>query len=1171
MSRRNVLLGVFSLALVAAVVLVVFLVALPMLRKPRLPGPSDPRYEEVVSAFSTGVAAIDTDTNNIARDSLLLATRTIPEEPAAWANLALAQIRLADYDAAHLSLTRARDLAPESSEIEELFGLLEQRRGQFAEAITHLKRAVELDPQNLLARYALVHEWERQGDGDVQALAALDGILEVAPENLAALVDKARLAVKVGNAEALSDVVQRLEKPSASWPVPVRERFDALQQAASGGNPRLATARVIALRNMLMTVPEFRRNLGTLELPAGTIGQPIRQFLALQPPPHTPAPPDTALTFRNEPLGSGPARSVQTVVVLPNPRDRTGLALEADGKGLRKSGDGTEIAPFPGGPSAVPGSSDGVTVADWNSDSLPDLILAGAGGVRLLRQREDGTFENATEAAKLPPEIANGDYLGVWAADIELDGDLDLIVARRAGPTLTLRNQGDGTFAPIPVFESVTNLRAFAWADLDHDGDPDPAFIDDQGKLSVFDNQRTSQFQPRTLPDGLGPKQALTVADLNGDAAMDLLLLGPDSIVRLTDRDEGASWEQAEVVRLGGEPASENSAFTAKPGEARLFVADLDNNGSVDLVVSRQGETRVWLGQGEKAAFLPLPSPAIRALSAFDLSGDGRLDLVGLSAEGQAVRGVGVGTKPYNWQVISPRAAKVVGDGRINSFGIGGELQLRAGLLVQSQVISGPMVHFGLGTHTRADVVRVVWPNGTSQAEFNTKANTEIVAEQRLKGSCPFIYAHNGKEVRFVTDFLWRSPLGLRINAHDTAGVTQTEDWIKIRGDQLAPLDDAYDIRLTAELWETHFWDHVSLMVVDHPVDTEIYVDERFSPTQAPALKVHVTSKPQPVASAHDDRGQDVTAVIRKRDGNYLDTFDRGFYQGVAKDHWVEIDVGESAPQEGKLVLIAEGWVHPTDSSVNLAIGQGNHDAPHGLVIEVPTAKGEWVVAQEGLGYPAGKDKTILLNLDGVFRPDAPRKLRLRTNQEVYWDAFSVATLQDAPDLIKTERILPSVADLRLRGFSLMTQANHGSPEIPDYGQFTGTGQRWNDLIGFYTRFGDVRELLEKVDDRYVIANAGDEILFRFPAQEPPPAGWARDFVLIGDGWNKDGDYNTGFAKTVLPLPSHDRPEYDTPPTTLEDDPVYREHADDWERFHTRYVHPQVFRDGLRPRTTTQP
>ena len=62
---------------------------------------------------------------------------------------------------------------------------------------------------------------------------------------------------------------------------------------------------------------------------------------------------------------------------------------------------------------------------------------------------------------------------------------------------------------------------------------------------------------------------------------------------------------------------------------------------------------------------------------------------------------------------------------------------------------------------------------------------------------------------------------------------------------------------------------------------------------------------------------------------------------------------------------------------------------------------------------------------------------------------------------------------------------------------------------------------MKAVDDRYVIANAGDELALRFPAPPPPPEGWVRDFVLIGDGWNKDGDYNTAFSKTVLPLPSH--------------------------------------------------
>src|SRR5690606_39825672 len=72
-----------------------------------------------------------------------------------------------------------------------------------------------------------------------------------------------------------------------------------------------------------------------------------------------------------------------------------------------------------------------------------------------------------------------------------------------------------------------------------------------------------------------------------------------------------------------------------------------------------------------------------------------------------------------------------------------------------------------------------------------------------------------------------------RSNAADTAGVTQTEDWIRIGGDQLAPRNGVYDVRITAELWETHYIDHVALMVVDHPADVEVFVDERFVPARS--------------------------------------------------------------------------------------------------------------------------------------------------------------------------------------------------------------------------------------------------------------------------------------------------------------------------------------------------
>jgi len=91
-------------------------------------------------------------------------------------------------------------------------------------------------------------------------------------------------------------------------------------------------------------------------------------------------------------------------------------------------------------------------------------------------------------------------------------------------------------------------------------------------------------------------------------------------------------------------------------------------------------------------------------------------------------------------------------------------------------------------------------------------------------------------------------------------------------------------------------------------------------------------------------------------------------------------------------------------------------------------------------------------------------------------------------------------------------------------------------------------------------------LALRFPAPPPPQGGWTRDYVLIGDGWVKDGDYNTGFSTTVLPLPYHGMSDYSRPPGRLEDDPAYQLHPEDWRTFHTRYVTPRAFHRALAPK-----
>jgi len=356
-------------------------------------------------------------------------------------------------------------------------------------------------------------------------------------------------------------------------------------------------------------------------------------------------------------------------------------------------------------------------------------------------------------------------------------------------------------------------------------------------------------------------------------------------------------------------------------------------------------------------------------------------------------------------------------------------------------------------------------------------------------------------------------------------------------------------------------------MVVDHPANTEVYTDERFA-IPPPDLKIYATSIPRPFVRALDDHGQDVTDVVRALDEKYLDTFGRGSYQGVSRDHFVELELPGDAPNAGPLWLIAHGFVHPTDGTVNIALSQpDNYIPPKGLSLEAPDGKGGWRVVNPAIGFPAGKKKTILVDLTQAIRQNSERRIRLRTNMEVYWDKLEWA--EGLPEAqIKTSRFNAESAELRYRGFSVMRRADDSSPELPDYNQLEFTGQKWRDLIGYYTRHGDIRELLEKVDDRIVIVDAGDEMRFRFKALLDPPSGWKRDFVMIGNGWIKDGDYNSTFSKTVLPLPHAKMREYTKAQNRLEDDPVYQRHSRDWLEFHTRYVTPDRFQNAMRRRVT---
>jgi hypothetical protein len=198
----------------------------------------------------------------------------------------------------------------------------------------------------------------------------------------------------------------------------------------------------------------------------------------------------------------------------------------------------------------------------------------------------------------------------------------------------------------------------------------------------------------------------------------------------------------------------------------------------------------------------------------------------------------------------------------------------------------------------------------------------------------------------------------------------------------------------------------------------------------------------------------------------------------------------------------------------------------------------------EDMGIPSGKPKTIAVDLTGKFL-SASREIRIVTNLCVYWTKIFLGE-DPAPPAVSITAIDASEGALRFRGFS-----RYSPPSDFDYSQVLPASM-WNPTAGNYTRYGDVRELVIAADDRMVIMGSGDELRLAFPADRLPklPPGWRRDFLLLVDGWAKDGDPNTAFSQSVEPLPFHGMSQY--PYKNGQSFPHDSQHLEYLRRYNTR-------------------
>lgn len=1140
----------FNLFFMPAVLLTVVLIAVSCRPGEDPSDPSSDAYAQAVADFYMSLGASQTDQARFAFNKMNDVARAFPEEAAAWANLGVYAMRQGNYDLAEERMQQARDLMPEQPEILFLSSILESRRGNVGESVNYLREAADAAPENPRILFALAMELERQDDvaNADEIRQTLESLNNLLPENQIVLLELARVAAKEQNRESAERYVEQLAQQRDRWDRDSLEQLELIYEALEDESFGELTLELSFLRTALEALPRVQSDLLTVQLPPADIGFLITRFLHLPQPQVEVAEADREMSLEREAMDLPESSSVWV----------KGVTLLEDAPPFPISVTDGEVVIDDQVRLDFPGSTDtrlpvhAISEIDFNYNFMNDLAFAGSDGFRLYRQNDDQTFSDVTPTLGLNRGTINGSYSGIWAFDVEMDGDLDLLLAPESGEPFVLRNNGDDTFTEANPFRDVGEIVDFRWADKDGDGVPEAIFLTRDGEIVVFRNLTAGEFAPPvTIAEN---RTAIVVADLDASTQFDIISIDEDGTVYQNHYGLGTGeWHESVL--------SEEHSGSYRPGKVNLFSADLDNNGALDLILSTHENSVIWLGDTDRNPVLWREDLPGGIVSLFDVDGNERLDLLGVDDNLEPFQLKNSGTKNYFARSIRARASGTEGDRRINSFGIGGEMEVRSGLLYQKQLISSPLVHFGLGEYDEAQMLRIVWPNGSVQAEFaELGMGATIFNEQILKGSCPWLFTGDGEEMHFITDILWRSPLGLRINALETAGVVQTLDRVRIPDGKIAAVDGEYDVRITAELWESHFFDYVSLVAVDHPEGSEIFIDERFVFPE-PDLSTRLMGHPGPVARVTDDQGNDLTEIVAQLDENYISPFEKTRYQGLVEEHSIEIELNSA--DEAQWLLLS-GWLRPTDSSLNLALSQGSKQPPQGLQVDVADGEGGWIRKDDNYGIPAGKLKTILIDLEGWFDGHDDHRVRLTTTSEIYWDAIFQADKMD--DSLLTETKLERTrADLRYRGFSEWYRVNDISPKLPDYSVVASTNQRWNDLEGFHTRFGEVGELLDEIDDRYVIMNAGDELLLRFAEIDPPAEGYTRSYVFVSDGWEKDGDYNTEASTTVIPLPYHGMADYEYKASgTLFDDPVFQRFREDWVNYHTRYVTPHQFRTALR-------
>lgn len=1081
---------------------------------------------EAAEQNNLGVAYMNRQEQKTALEKFKKAYSLDPKLYAARLNQGIALLALEQLPQAQAILNEAEKREPKNPRVWYNLGLLEKSLGHPGASAQDFERVIALDPRDADSQYFLgqnymaLHQYPK-------AIAAFDAALKLNPFHASAAFALAQAYQRSGDTAHAREFLTRFQDETA-------------------------------------------KKIGTPM--SMTYGDQGKYSLVEQVPPGLePVPPPIPVHWVNVTAESGlPTRAIR-----PDPKLHQNGAAASFGSGacvLDYDGDGRPDiflanADGSGHPALyhnlgngrfadvtrqsdiqIAGAGMGCTTGDYDNDGRPDLAVSYDGGVALFHNEGNGKFRDVAAAAGIH---VTGQAMGLTFVDYDHDGDLDLYVTRASKdergssgggaaskPIDELwRNNGNGTFTQVTEQTGLGGPGA-SWgataSDVNNDRAVDLVITAMDGPPLVYLNPRQGLFHAEQPWASRMPAAAVGAVafDFNKDGWMDLAFTHDGAPgLSLWRNIDGKKFVPVDLPKVD---------WARGWGVAAL---DYDNDGWMDLAAVGENSTGghiVLLRNEGPVGFrdvtkdtgldrVHLAHP--RSIVAADFFGDGGTDLLITQNGGTPVLLRNVGGNRNHWLKL---ALQGLND---NKSAIGTIVKIFAGTLQQKLEIpaasgylgqSDTTITVGLDGAKRAGIVRMLWPTGVLQDEIDLPADAKqtITEIDRRGSSCPILFAWNGREFQFVSDILGAGIIGHWV-APGERNIPDPSEYLKVSGAAVQAKNGRLHFRLLEPMEELDYLDRVQLLAVDHPAGVEVYPNARFAMNPPfPAFRVIASRDVHPPAGAWDNRGQNVLPLLLKRDHEFVKGFTGLPYAGFAKPHWVELDLGKWNARRPLRLLIDGFTDYFSASSLYAAWQAGIKPIPP--YVEALDATGHWRCVVDPMGFPAGLERTMTVDLTGKL-PPGTRRIRIVTNLKIYWDRIRIDnSAADTP--YRVSKVPLGGARLEYRGYPKYVEGSTPGDLSYIYNEVSKTGP-YARQAGNYTRYGDVRALLTRADEEYVIFGSGDEVALDFDPSSLPklPRGWVRDYFFHADGFDKDMDFYADLGATVSPLPIYTLRSYPYP------------------------------------------